>query len=204
MLHYQSKVELRLTLRERRRQFVSAIDAGQLALVFYRIPSPARKLIDNADIVGLYWPTRFEAPTESYGHQLSEVGKTLCLPYFETADAHMSFKQWLPGAALEKGPHGIDQPSSGAETLIPQAAFVPLVGFDADCNRIGQGKGHYDRWLVRNPLTKAIGLAWSAQEIESVPMESHDRPLDAVITESAIYLRRPDMPYPDTEETPLP
>ncbi len=67
--------------------------------------------------------------------------------------------------------------------------FLPLLGFDARGTRLGQGGGHYDRALsftraFRRPLL--IGFAYAAQQVETLPREKHDVPLDAVITEKGL------------------
>lgn len=65
--------------------------------------------------------------------------------------------------------------------------FVPLVGFTAEGARLGQGGGHYDRWLADHPDTTAIGLAWDGQRVDDLPTEAHDIPLAAVVTPTRIY-----------------
>jgi 5-formyltetrahydrofolate cyclo-ligase len=47
--------------------------------------------------------------------------------------------------------------------------FVPLIGFTAALDRLGQGGGHYDRWLAEHPGAQAIGLAWDAQACDTLP-----------------------------------
>jgi len=64
---------------------------------------------------------------------------------------------------------------------------VPLIAFTADGHRLGQGGGHYDRWLGAHPETPAIGLAWDCQLAEELPVEDHDHPLAAVVTPTRIY-----------------
>ncbi|TAE31407.1 MAG: 5-formyltetrahydrofolate cyclo-ligase [Candidatus Kapaibacterium sp.] len=70
--------------------------------------------------------------------------------------------------------------------------LVPLLGFDVECYRIGYGKGHYDRFfagfseaLLRN--TVKIGCAFQCQCVAELPRETHDIPLDMIITEESIY-----------------
>ena len=58
--------------------------------------------------------------------------------------------------------------------------------FDRQGNRIGYGAGYYDRFLLQNPHLKKIGLAYACQEVEAVPTEENDIPLDMVITENGI------------------
>ena len=68
-----------------------------------------------------------------------------------------------------------------------QVLLVPLVGFTAKGDRLGQGGGHYDRWLEDREEVTAIGLAWDCQLTENLPVEPHDRRLDAVVTPTRFY-----------------
>jgi 5-formyltetrahydrofolate cyclo-ligase len=70
---------------------------------------------------------------------------------------------------------------------MPDVLFVPLVGFTARGDRLGQGGGHYDRWLAANPHVPAIGLGWDCQLVEDLPREDHDRPLSAVVTPTRLF-----------------
>ena len=85
------------------------------------------------------------------------------------------------------GPFGVLQPADDAEPVSPDLLFVPLLGFTADGARLGQGGGHYDRWLTAHPRVPAIGLAWDAQLVEALPIEPHDHPLTAVVTPTRLY-----------------
>jgi 5-formyltetrahydrofolate cyclo-ligase len=71
--------------------------------------------------------------------------------------------------------------------------LVPLVAFDADCNRLGAGGGFYDRTFAfrkRGGKPLLIGYAFDVQRVDRVPCEPWDIRLDAVITERAIYRRK--------------
>ena len=63
--------------------------------------------------------------------------------------------------------------------------IVPGVAFDLSGNRVGHGKGYYDKLLEK---TKAItvGLAFEFQLVENIPTEPHDKPVDIIITEKHI------------------
>ena len=84
------------------------------------------------------------------------------------------------------GPFGARVPAEGIE-MIPEVVIVPLVAFDRFGGRLGYGGGFYDRTLEglrsRGPVY-AVGYAWAAQEVENVPLEPTDQPLDALVTES--------------------
>lgn len=61
------------------------------------------------------------------------------------------------------------------------AIFVPVVGFDRDGFRLGMGGGWYDRWLATQPHAIKIGLSYAWAEVQNLPHEPHDIPLNLVI-----------------------
>jgi 5-formyltetrahydrofolate cyclo-ligase len=63
---------------------------------------------------------------------------------------------------------------------------VPGVAFDRNCNRVGRGKGYYDRLLATNHAT-TIGIAYDFQVLDDIEVEPHDVPLDILITDKHIY-----------------
>lgn len=67
--------------------------------------------------------------------------------------------------------------------------IVPMLGFDDNLQRIGYGSGYYDRFLATQPGTKKIGICFDLGKIPLIPAESHDIPLDTIITESQTYVR---------------
>jgi 5-formyltetrahydrofolate cyclo-ligase len=98
---------------------------------------------------------------------------------------------------LEPGWRGLREPRAHLRThpvdpALVDAAVVPGVAFDARGGRLGQGGGHMDRLLARlRPGTPIIGVAFSVQvltgDAELVPMEDHDVPVEAVVTEQRIH-----------------
>jgi len=186
----EDKKTLRARLRAERRAHVAALPAATRALILSRPPAPIAARVPEGSVVGLYHAIPVEAPTAGYARWFLENGRRLALPWFAGRDAPMQFRAWTDPfdlSDLEPGPWGAFQPSAGAELLVPQVAFVPLLGFTASGHRLGQGGGHYDRWLADHPETLPIGLAWDMQRLESLPLEEHDRPLAAVVTPTRIY-----------------
>lgn len=80
---------------------------------------------------------------------------------------------------MAKGTTWLEPPYHLAE---PEWFFVPGVGFDLKGARLGRGKGFFDRYLETRMAPK-IGLAWSEQIVEKVPVETHDIHMDFIITE---------------------
>lgn len=69
------------------------------------------------------------------------------------------------------------------------AIIVPVLAFDSKCNRLGLGAGWYDRFLVSQPRVLKIGLAYEFSWVHSLPIESHDQPLDIIVSEQKILRR---------------
>ena len=98
----------------------------------------------------------------------------------------MTFRAWAPGNALEDRPFGLQEPPAGTPSVTPTLVLTPLLGFDRNGNRLGYGKGHYDRALARLRSEGRVfvcGLAFFGQELEEIPAEPHDIPLDWLMTE---------------------
>ena len=188
-----AKAELRRALRKARREHMASLPASVRGLILNRPPQPVVEMLADKRVVGLYHPVGAEAPSLGWARWLHENGHHIALPWFSDREAAMQFRLWSnpwDDALLEPSPHGGMQPvadDDAAGELSPQAVVVPLVGFTADCHRLGQGGGHYDRWLDANPDAIAIGLAWDVQCLDELPQEPHDRVLNAVVTPTRIY-----------------
>jgi 5-formyltetrahydrofolate cyclo-ligase len=184
------KQTLRKALRAERRRHVAALPDTTRALLFRVPPAPLAALIPEGAAIGLYRADPNEAPAAAYARHFLEAGHTIALPRFAMRDSAMEFARHsdpFEESDLETGPFGLLQPLPEAKALTPDVVIVPLVGFTADGRRLGQGGGHYDRWLSAHPDAVAIGLAWDCQLVEDLPHEPHDRPLSAVVTPTRLY-----------------
>nr|WP_298927430.1 5-formyltetrahydrofolate cyclo-ligase [uncultured Erythrobacter sp.] len=185
-----SKSDLRKSLRKARREHLAAQPDAIRALLFHRPPAPLLNKIIADAVIGLYSANPWEAPAGGYAKFFHEAGHTLALPHFSAADAPMTFREHADPfgeSDLTPGPFDIAQPAGDAAEILPDVLFVPLVGFTADGDRLGQGGGHYDRWLSEHPGRMAVGLAWDAQLCDALPTEPHDIALDAIVTPTRIY-----------------
>ncbi|MEX0838375.1 MAG: 5-formyltetrahydrofolate cyclo-ligase [Parvibaculum sp.] len=122
----------------------------------------------------------------------SAKGHECALPRVARKDAPLAFLRWQPGDALFAGAHGTREPAPGAPVCRPNVVLVPLLAFDRLGRRIGYGGGYYDRTLaaLRREVTGvlAVGVAFSAQEVEDLPEEKFDARLDWVVTEAGARL----------------
>jgi 5-formyltetrahydrofolate cyclo-ligase len=141
-------------------------------------------------VVSGYSPIRSELDPIPLMRKLAAQGGRLALPAILGRGKSLLFRAWVPGDRLTMGPLGILEPSPAMAELIPDIMLVPCAAFDRLGHRIGYGAGHYDFTLAHlrkaKPIT-AIGLAFAAQEIKTVPALAHDVALDYVLTEKKTF-----------------
>jgi 5-formyltetrahydrofolate cyclo-ligase len=156
-----------------RRRLGEAIEARLRAL-----------LIERAGIVlGVYWPFQAEFDPRPLIDWLIEEGSSVALPTVIDKKGPLEYRAWRPGEPLVDGVWNIPVPEQ-RDIVIPQAVLAPLVGFDRQCYRLGYGGGYFDRTLAslaQRPTVIGIGYAFSA--LDSIVPQSHDIPMDAVVTE---------------------
>ncbi|MEG0518484.1 MAG: 5-formyltetrahydrofolate cyclo-ligase [Bacteroidales bacterium] len=139
----------------------------------------------NAGTILLYYALTDEVQTEMFLKKWCKKEKRLVLPVVD--GENLILKEYLPNM-VEQGYQSILEPT-GTSVIHPskiELAIVPGVAFDAYCNRLGRGKGFYDR-LLPHIHCKVIGLGYHFQIVDKIPVESFDRPLDMVITDIAIF-----------------
>lgn len=178
----QEKSALREKMRFRRSNFLRNLPAIHKQLMFRALPSPLAHMLADVDIVGAYVAFGGEPDILTPLVQKLAPTQTLALPWFADRTSPMIFRQWRSGEELLAGPYRILQPSPESPEVAPQLLLMPLLAFDRDFNRLGQGGGHYDRYLEHHD-PKRVGVAWSVQELDDIPTEPTDVPLDALLTE---------------------
>jgi 5-formyltetrahydrofolate cyclo-ligase len=118
--------------------------------------------------------------------------KPTALPRITQKDAPLTFHEWRAGDALETHMLGMKEPRVDAPEMLPNIVLVPLLAFDESGYRLGYGGGYYDRTIqalrakAKAPLF--IGVAYSWQEVTSLPVEPHDAKLDGILTELGVSL----------------
>ena len=147
---------------------------------------PMKLLERYGPMVAAYWPIGSEMDPFPLIRKLKNFGDAdICLPRVED-DGRMTFRAWAPGNALEDAVFDLRQPPSDTEVVSPTLILAPLLAFDRKGNRLGYGKGHYDRALAKLRAEGRVfvcGLAFQGQEVDELPAEPHDIPLDWVMTE---------------------
>ncbi len=108
-----------------------------------------------------------------------------------SSSGDMKWHQVHTNTRWKSGRHHVQEPVDGLlwqEDKTECLVICPLVGFDRKGTRLGLGLGCFDRWLAmhRHHIACKVGLAFSCQELECIPAEKHDIPLDYIITESEL------------------
>ncbi len=140
----------------------------------------------SATVVSGYWPIGQELDPRPLMAALSARGAVLTLPVTCAETGVLRFRLWHQDNPLEDAGFGTLAPGPSAGEAEPDFVLVPLLAFDRSGARLGYGQGHYDRTLADLRSRRAVetaGIAFSVQEIDAVPVEGHDVPLDWILTE---------------------
>lgn len=147
-----------------------------------------------ARTLALYPAMGAEVDTAEIARRALAAGKRLAWPRVQPGALALTFAACLPGD-LVPGPSGTREPPPEAPAVpLPEidCVLVPGLAFDPRGLRLGRGRGHYDATLAALPRRAArVGLAFEAQLVAEVPRESHDAPLDAVVTERRVVSTGP-------------
>ena len=114
-------------------------------------------------------------------------GKKVVVPITNVSKGRLEIVRLLNlDRGLVMGPYGIYEPEESCRRPVPinqiDLVMVPGVAFDKQGNRLGHGKGYYDRFLRLIPRqVPVVGLAFSFQLLENLPHTSHDIPVSRVL-----------------------
>ncbi|MCR5509028.1 MAG: 5-formyltetrahydrofolate cyclo-ligase [Lachnospiraceae bacterium] len=148
----------------------------------------------TSDILLTYASYNGEADTFCLIEDAVKNGKRVACPRCTVKNGEPVLEFRYIGSAKEliSGYKGIPEPGEDNTKTVEDrdikkaAVIIPMVGYDPSGNRIGYGKGFYDRFLSRNRTGINIGIAYSCQECISLPACRHDIKPDIIVTEKAI------------------
>ena len=180
------KSYLRKSFLLQRRKKHSTVKKFNYNLIFRLI----RKHFQSKKItIGGYYPSNYEVNILKFLEKASEKKFRISLPAIKFPNK-MSFKSWIFKEPLCINKFGILEPKNSKKKTIPDLIMVPLVAFDSHLNRIGYGKGYYDRSLRKISKIKkkaiSLGIAYSFQKCKKIPVNNHDFKLDYIFTEKGI------------------
>jgi len=184
-------------IREEIAEKFAALSANEIA---EKTKAIENRLFDFANfleskIALLYVNNKHEVLTGNILKRAYIYNKIVVLPVYNTENFEMELKKV---DNLEKdlnpGPRDILQPDESRCKVVPidkiDIAIIPAVALDEKGGRIGSGKGYYDRLLPRLAITtRKVALAFEEQIIPQVPIESHDKHVDIIITENRVIYK---------------
>lgn len=149
--------------------------------------------------IAAFWSTEDEPQLQPLLRQwVQEHDYCVSLPAVTAADAPLEFRLWDPDAELQQGPYGIPQPT-GELAPLPDIILVPTLGYTRQGDRIGYGKGYYDRTLAamkaQNHPYVSIGIAWATGDLsnELHTPAPHDVRLDSILTDKGWAVPAPTL-----------
>lgn len=143
---------------------------------------------EKARTIALYAPIRGEVPTRDILIAALADGKTVCYPLSHVHGRILSFRAITSESELEPGRLGVREPQNASELVAVDKIdlfVVPGLGFTRDGKRLGRGGGYYDATLkAALERSRRIGLAFSEQVVDSIPVNADDVLMDLVVTET--------------------
>lgn len=127
-----------------------------------------------------------EVGTRALIQEAWRLGKTVWVP--RVSGEEMEFYEITSFCQLAKGTFGVPEPEEGIPGNGRDGLMImPGVAFDSKRNRVGYGKGYYDRYLEKHPGLDTIAICFDMQIVEKVPSDPLDIKPGILITESIIY-----------------
>ena len=173
-----SKESLRRAALDARKAYVRTLSDAARARLEHKLAQNLTWLFAGVSVVAGYHPLGSEISPLPAMEEARAVGAIAAFPCFANPAKPFRF---LAGDPLEPGPFGIMQPAKRHPAVEPDLVLVPLIAVDGRGSRLGRGKGHYDRALVRLKTNGArlIGVGWAMQRLaETIPADDWDIPLD--------------------------
>lgn len=175
-----TKSELRQEIRLQKRGRSLFELAEESALITQRVVNHPK--VAAAKVVMLYHALPDEVDTHGMIERLRAMGKTILLPKV-TDSERMELRLYRGEEDLEEGAFHIMEPSGPVyEDLASiDVALVPGMSFDSENNRLGRGKGYYDRFLGKITNTYKIGICYGFQKRTHIPADDFDVRMDEII-----------------------
>lgn len=189
----EKKIELRNEIEKKIDDFSSGELSKKTKHIEHRLFEFANFL--EAKISLLYLNTAYEVNTKNMVIRCFDYNKMVVLPAF-VPEKHeiklMKIENFDKDLIL--GPRNVMEPNPERCKPVPiesiDIAIVPGIAFDEKGGRVGTGQGYYDKLIPRLPITtRKVALALECQLIQQVPMESHDKHVDIIITEDRIIYK---------------
>ncbi|MBO3769555.1 MAG: 5-formyltetrahydrofolate cyclo-ligase [Thermoproteota archaeon] len=144
----------------------------------------------KAKVVMTYVSKSDEVDTTELIKDMLRSGKRVIVPVVDKEKKDLIPCEISSLEELGLGTFGVMEPKPNNANVVDlneiDLVIVPGRAFDKKCNRLGRGMGYFDRFLKRRIRGKVIGLAFSEQVFEDIPVDENDVRVDAVVTEHAV------------------
>ena len=148
-----------------------------------------KKIKNKKILLSIYYPTNYEVNILKL-FELIKIKKIKTLLPITKNKNKMNFVEWKYLDPLKVNNFGMLDPYPETKSLIPNLMLVPLLSFDLLNNRLGYGKGFYDKYLMKFLRNKkkitTIGIAFSFQKYNKLPVSKLDMKLDYILTEKGL------------------
>jgi 5,10-methenyltetrahydrofolate synthetase len=203
-MHGNSLKTLRKDLLAQRKQFAANADYVQtIEVLLSHLQHYLESFPANIQTIALYWPIQEEVDVRAtlLAWAKAVSGRQLSLP-FARPDKHLDFYTWQDGDALILSQHGIPEPDPNnphRAQVAPDCILIPCVAWSTSKKeakthywRLGYGGGYFDRTLAQlrqaKPALICVGIGFNWQQLDDGQWQAqtHDEPLDALLTESGL------------------
>jgi 5-formyltetrahydrofolate cyclo-ligase len=178
---------LKTKIRNKILKIREKLNKNNIQINFNQLINILEKEKKNKKTIGGYYPVNFEIDDLVLLRKFEKNRFNISLPIIKK-NFQMNFYRWSFSDPLKVNKYGIPEPVT--ENLVyPDILLIPLVAFDKNLNRLGYGGGYYDRLIEKLSKKKKIikiGLAFSIQKIDKVPIDAYDQKLDYVVTNEYI------------------
>ena len=168
-----------------------AVDKNKHSLEIFKKLSNISEFIHSKNIM-FYVATKSEVQTKNMIEKSLAMGKNIFIPIMDDLSCNLKPSLLIDfDKELKKNSQGILEPKQEFQRIYSpekmDLIILPGIAFDLKGNRIGRGKGYYDRFLKGvKPFTIKIALAFEIQIVKKIPLDLNDIPVDKVITEKRI------------------
>lgn len=149
------------------------------------------KEFKQAEVIMFYASFGSEVETFDIIDEAMNIGKKILLPRVDKSKDSLKLYEIKSLDDLRYGYMGIPEPIHSDETMhgvnFADLIVMPGAGFDLQGNRLGYGKGYYDKMLSKlKKKIPLIALAFEEQIVENIPSEPHDIRVDAIVTDERV------------------
>jgi|TARA_B100001093_G_scaffold422719_1_gene415380 5-formyltetrahydrofolate cyclo-ligase len=144
-----------------------------------------KKKKNNKNNLSMYYPSNYEVNVLSLFKLIKKTKIKTLLPVIKPNN-QMNFVEWKYSDPLKVNEFGMLEPYLQRKIIVPNFMLIPLLAFDKNNDRLGYGKGFYDKFLKIKKNIITIGVAFSFQKYNKLPTSNLDIKLDYILTEKGL------------------